>query len=543
MNYVFVFLGEFGYELFNWQGLVRKFKTVCDPDDIIIIGGRTGMDIWYPYADIFIGISDIPLYKASRADAYQAYDISTPYKIESMDEIKAAVQAYIEDKLQPFRLGRSEFIFSSDLNLINGVHFGIWPRFVYIYGGEGYKQNLYAKIDYDSAELKSDLENRLQINLSEPYVLIQGRKRDIVIRSTHVIPIELLIERLAKKIPVVILNFNTGRSWDSRSQIAAQNNCRVLQSASAHEQAILIRYAAECVFATENDFGSHIYVPPFMERDVLAIAGADVYKIGTTPIVFWNNEIFKFGGKILPFVSEEIFASEASLNGFVEIVLKKISANRFFADVEERGATVDIKDFYLWPNTPPPPDSHQEKITQRVGASDYDENDSKSRSHLLIKLIGKLVRGGKIPYPFVLADICGGDAVVCTKIKEHFPYAEIISQDCYKGEFSTHKAALERGVKLYGGYLQHLVEKDLSAGKLDLVLMLNTFRGWHSAQFRAHEQDIPIQTLQWFERNSKFFIVTATAAQIEFLTARGLKTDIVGRGEDDSYMICVSKNF
>lgn len=348
MNYVFVFLGEFGYELFNWQGLVRKFKTVCDPDDIIIIGGRTGMDIWYPYADIFIGISDIPLYKASRADTYQAYDIATPYKIESMDEIKAAVQAYIEDKLQPFQLGRSEFIFSSDLNLINGVHFGIWRKFFSIYGGEGHKQNLYDKIDYDSAELKKDLENRLQINLSEPYVLIQGRKRDIVIRSTHVIPIELLIERLAKKIPVVILNFNTGRSWDSRSQIAAQNNCRVLQSASAHEQAILIRYAAECVFATENDFGSHIYVPPFMVRDVLAIAGADVYKIGTTPIVFWNNEIFKFGGKILPFVSEEIFASEASLNGFVEIVLKKISANRFFADVEERGATVDIKDFYLW---------------------------------------------------------------------------------------------------------------------------------------------------------------------------------------------------
>ena len=128
MNYAFVFLGEFGYELFNWQGLVRKFKSVCDPEDIIIIGGRTGMDIWYPYTDIFIDISEVPLYKASRADCYIAYDINNPCP-ESIDEIKAAIQSYITEKLEPFRLGRIEFIFSSDLNLINGVHFGPWQKF------------------------------------------------------------------------------------------------------------------------------------------------------------------------------------------------------------------------------------------------------------------------------------------------------------------------------------------------------------------------------------------------------------------------------
>ena len=540
MNYAFVFLGEFGYELFNWQGLVRKFKTVCSSEDIIIIGGRTGMDIWYPYADIFIDISEVPHYKASRADSYTAYEINSPYKIESEDEIKASVHAYIEEKLQAFKLGRVEFIFSSDLNLIKGVHFGQWPKFFNIYGGEGHKQNLFAKIDYDSPELKKDLENRLQINLSEPYILIQGRKRDIVIRSTHLVPIELLIEKLSEKIPVVILNFNTGRAWDSRSQISAKN-CRVLKTASAHEQAILIKHAAECIFATENDFGSHIYVPPFMGRDVLAIAGADVYKIGTTPINFWNNEIFKFGGKILPFVSEKIFSSEGSLNGFCDYVFKKISAKNFFMKMEERGSRVKFDDFYLWKNTPPPPDSHQEKIIQRVGASDYDTSNPKSRSHMLINFIEKLLRVGKIPYPFVLADICGGDAVVCTKIKEHFPQAEIIVQDCFKGKFSTHAAALERGVKIYGSWLQHLVEDDLH--QIDVILMLNTFRGWESAQLRTHEQELSMKTLQWFERNGRFFIVTATVSQIKFLEKRGLTIEVLGDGEDDSYMICVSKNF
>ena len=542
MNYVFVFLGEFGYELFNWQGLVRKFKTTCSPEDKIIIGGRTGMDIWYPYADIFIDISDDLFYKASRADGYQAYDINTPYRIESMDVIKASVQAYIAEKLKPFKIERPEFIFSSDLNLINGVHFGIWSKFFYIYGGEGHKQNLYAKIDYDSAEVKSDLENRLQINLSAPYVLVQGRKRDIVIRSKHVVPTEALVEKLAEKIPVVVLNFNTNRAWDSRSEIAAVKNCRVLETFSAHEQAILIKHAAECVFTTENDFGSHIYVPPFMGRDVLAIAGADVYKIGTTPIDFWNSKIFKFGGQILPFVSEEVFASDARLSGFCSIILERISANRFFAAVENKGLQTEFKDFYLWPNTPPPSDSHQEKILQRVGVSDYDTNDPRSRSRLIIDCIGKLIRGGKISYPFVLADICGGDAIVGTKIKEHFWLAEIIVQDCCKGQFPTHKQAEERGVKLYGGWLQHLVEGDLD-NKIDVVLMLNTFRGWHSAQLRPNEQDIPMKTLQWFERNSKFFIVTATVAQIELLERRGLTIARLGKGEDDSYMICVSKNF
>ena len=331
MTYVFVFLGEFGYELFNWQGLVRNFKTTCASDDKIIIGGRTGMDIWYPYADAFIDISKDPFYNASRADGYQAYDIKTRYRTESADEIKASIHALIESQLKDDDSYRAEYIFSSDLNFINGVYFGQWANFFNIYGGEGHKQNLYAKIDYDSDELRRDLESRLEINLSEPYILIQGRKRDIVIRSTYVVPIEKLIERLAAKIPVVILNFDTGRAWDSRSEIVGGKNCHVLKSFSAHEQAILIKHAAECVFATENDFGSHIYVPPFMGRDVLAIAGLDVYKIGTTPIAFWNSEIFKFGGQIVPFVSEKIFASEDSLNGFCELVFKRISANRILS--------------------------------------------------------------------------------------------------------------------------------------------------------------------------------------------------------------------
>ncbi|MBR1730604.1 MAG: hypothetical protein IJ728_13900 [Selenomonadaceae bacterium] len=546
MIYAFVFLGEFGYELFNWQGLVRNFKAKCNDSDKIIIGGRNGMDIWYPYADAFIDISENPLFKSSRANCYWAHKIDSPFDQEYMDELKASLHSQIEKQLKSIKIvgdnSNINFIFSCDFNLLNGIYFGPHNKFFNIYGGEGHKQNLYEKISYDSAELKNQIEETLSMKLSKPYILIQARKRDIVIRSTYVVPIEKLIKKLSEKINVVLLNFDTGRAHDSKSELAEMENCHSIQISSSHEQAILIKYASECIFSTENDFGSHIYVPPFMGKDVIAIAGEDVYRIGTTPIKFWNDSIFKFGGKILPFISEKIFNTENSLKDFCKYIFQRVSAKIFFNEVEEKGNSSKIEDFLLWPNTPPPPKDHQLKITERIGVSDTDINDPRSRSHSLLTFINYLIQNGKMSYPFTLADICGGDGVVCTKIKEFFPQAEIIVQDCFKNKFETHKYASEIGIKLYGGYLQHIVEGNLAFEKLDIVLMLNTFRGWHSAQLRKHEENLLFQTLQWFEKNSRFIIVTATKEQIIFLQNNGFKLKLIGKGEDDSYMICFSRN-
>lgn len=350
MIYVFTFLGEFGYELFNWQGLVRRFKSTCSVSDKIVVAGRTGMDIWYPYADAFIDISQNNFFKSSRADCYFAYDLNSPYVNEYLDELKASLREGIDALLPNLNFygnnnSRVEYIFSSDKNKLNGIYFGNWPNFFSIYGGEGHKQNLYAKIDYDSEELRKKIEDDLNMKLTEPYVLFQSRKREIVIRSVYKVPIETLIKKVAEKTNVVILNFDTGRAWDSKSEFSEMSGCKIFTVSSAHEQAILIRYAAACVFSTENDFGSHIYVPPFMGKDVLAIAGADVYKIGTTPIKFWNDNIFKFGGKIIPFVSEEIFESEKNLEEFCRILLSRISLKTFFTDVENKGKNSKFEDF------------------------------------------------------------------------------------------------------------------------------------------------------------------------------------------------------
>ncbi len=544
MVYAFVFVGEFGYELFNWQGLVRKFKTTCAKDDKIIIGGRNGMEIWYPYADIFVDISENSFFKMSRADSYVTYDLDSPFKIESLDEIKASVHQQIENYVRSRKLidenACIEFIFSSDLNVINGIYFVHWAKFRNIYGGVGYKQNLYAKIIYDDDATRKKIEDALNLNLSEPYVLIQDRKRDIVIRSKYVVPIERLIEKLAEKINVVLLNFDTGRAHDSKSELEKIAGCYSIKISSSQEQAILIKYAAECIFPTENDFGSHIYVPPFMGKDVLAIAGADVYRIGTTPTDFWNNNIFRFGGKIFPFVAEEIFQDTESLENFCRIVYQRVAARNFFTRVEDKGRNANFEDYYLWSRTAPP-EAHQEKIMQRVGATDYDVTNPRSRTHSLLKFISFLIEKGLITQCFTLADICGGDAVVSEVLKKNFPFAEIIVQDCLKGKFDSHEYASEIGVKIYGGFLQHVVTEDLTLEKLDILMMLNTFRGWESEDLRQHEQNLPSQTFSWLTRNSRFVIVTATQTQITDINSLGYDVADLGDGEDNSRMVCISR--
>ena len=73
MDYIFTFLGEFGYEMFNWQGVIRKWKTLHKkPTDRIIICGRKGLQSVYEYADEYIDISNLESYKKSTAGIYIA---------------------------------------------------------------------------------------------------------------------------------------------------------------------------------------------------------------------------------------------------------------------------------------------------------------------------------------------------------------------------------------------------------------------------------------------------------------------------------------
>ena len=329
MIYVFTFLGEFGYELLNWQGVIRKFSKTIEPTDQIICCSRSHLYPLYESASHYIDISEIDLFRSSKADGYFAILPGSSYvrakkniffdrKLRSL--LKSFVHDHLPDKKAKWfswlRREKIAFIFSSNKVIVNGCAFGCDPE---LYGVEGsiYEQldlgnNIYHKIEPD-LRVRSKIEKQMGFDLSQPFILLQTRTREVVVRSRTVIPKERLIHLLAKNSKVVLLSFDTGRKLDSYSHFDSPPNCIPYACKSFVEQACLIHFAQRCLFFTEGDFGSHIYVPPFMGKDVIAVAPRDVYELGTTPVEFWNRNVFRFGGQIIPKVSEDIFSKEENL--------------------------------------------------------------------------------------------------------------------------------------------------------------------------------------------------------------------------------------
>lgn len=68
----------------------------------------------------------------------------------------------------------------------------------------------------------------------------------------------------------------------------------------------------------------------------------------------------------------------------------------------------------------------------------------------------------------------------------------------------------------------------------DLVVMLNTYRGWKYAALRQHEQNVPELANRWFGKNARFTVLTATDAQVDHLPNLGFLTAQLGKGEDNS---------
>ena len=55
MIYVFTFIGEFGYELLNWQGTLRKWVRENKKEgDEIVVCSRKGLDLMYESADYYL---------------------------------------------------------------------------------------------------------------------------------------------------------------------------------------------------------------------------------------------------------------------------------------------------------------------------------------------------------------------------------------------------------------------------------------------------------------------------------------------------------
>ena len=341
--YVFVFLGEFGFEVLNWQGVVRRFARRLPSSSKIVVGGRKGLEPFYETAAQYIEIADVPEYRDSYAAAYFAMSPEefrrhrppTQTQFEYDRNLRRAVERHVRRELK-VRARRVEFIFSSQFNGLEDCLFGVDPRF---YGIRGHHGSIYATLDTANneyapiqaqTELKPSIEEKLGFSLDEPYILMQGRRRVIGPQSGGPLEAEPLVAELAKRFRIVHLSFESGRYLDSGSA-AAFDAVTVYPAASFHEQSCLIAHAEHCVFLTEGDLGSHTYLPPLLGKNVTVVAKQDVFSQRSAPVAFWNRNVFRFGGQMIPWPSEKLAASDG-LEELAESVAKR--ANGGGAEIE-----------------------------------------------------------------------------------------------------------------------------------------------------------------------------------------------------------------
>lgn len=343
MIYVFVFLGEFGYELLNWQGVVRKFSYTISQNDKIVCCSRANLYPIYETAHYYIDISDYPLFQKSIAcgyvgmippentephnpsnvdynlkrpikDFYASYN--TPEDLQFDLNLKLGLKKYIINTLlsNKFDTSSIKFIFSSERHEINGCIFGC-DRSIFevgmpegdIYENLNLNNNLFKQILPDFS-IKNLVKEKCEI-VNTDYILVQMAERKIVKRSSDKLyKINHFLKSVSKKYPIVLLNFSTNRNLDSYSYFESIPNCYYYSCSSFVEQSYLIYSAKKCLFFTEGDFRSHIYIPPLMGKDVIAVAPKSVYQLNTAPISFWNENVFKFCGQIIPLYSEDVFS-------------------------------------------------------------------------------------------------------------------------------------------------------------------------------------------------------------------------------------------
>ena len=345
MVYVFVFLGEFGYELLNWQGVVRKFSRGIGKNDKIVIASRKGLSILYETSDMYVDISELDLFKASVASGYssncpdiklyQDYDkyckkrfSNGIYSIKNYSfkaALKNQIKLYLNPKIEEYfdKNQRITYIFSDKCTYLNGFQFGRKHHDKYnIYDKLNVKNNEYVRLNVAEG-LASTVQSKLGIDLSEDFVLCQMGSRCIVQRSKDLVNPEKLINLISEEMHVVLMDFNTGRNNDSGSCFEYKNNCIKYSCNSLEEQSVLISNASSCLFFTEGDFRSHNYLPPFWGKDVYSVAPKNVYQLPTTPIDFWNKNVFTFGGQIISIISESLTDTKYAIE-----LAERIIANR-----------------------------------------------------------------------------------------------------------------------------------------------------------------------------------------------------------------------
>lgn len=206
----------------------------------------------------------------------------------------------------------------------------------------------------------------------------------------------------------------------------------------------------------------------------------------------------------------------------------------FFKELEIKCLGMENKNKLLWPNTKL--EETQNWIKSKYGVQD-DINIDGSRPKIICDSIQGLIDTKKINNNFSVLDICCGDALILHQIKTTYKESNVIGFDINKGKLKSHQEAEQIGVNLFFGYIQELFQTDLNE-KIDIVIMLNTFRAWDRAQLREDEGNLPDMANKWMLKNARYLLLTVNDRQLSLFNSK-FKVRILGRGEEISKFILV----
>jgi hypothetical protein len=187
----------------------------------------------------------------------------------------------------------------------------------------------------------------------------------------------------------------------------------------------------------------------------------------------------------------------------------------------------------LWPNTPV--NSLQTEIWRRVGASDWNLAHPDCRARSILALLDSLIDNSLLEFDFSVLDLFCGDAVVLTQIKKAFPGARCTGVDLRV--YPEHDLARRLGVVTVRGSVQAAIANQ-PPERVDVAILLNTWRGWDRAGLEGEDADLPERVESWLVENARYLVVTATGEQRAAMRERGWWLWDIGKGEDDSRMIC-----
>lgn len=213
------------------------------------------------------------------------------------------------------------------------------------------------------------------------------------------------------------------------------------------------------------------------------------------------------------------------------------SLSAYLAELERTEDPLRADGLLLWPNTPIG-DAIQDRIRERVGVSDRDAGDRRSRPARIGRLLERAVRRRVVPPAFSVLDIACGDGLVLLDVKRRFADAACFGVDLNAGAFPAHDAVRAAGIELYRVAIQRLFREPPPVA-FDVVLMLNTYRSWDAADLGPDDGDLPATADAWIAAHATLFVTTLTAEQARRWQERGFDVVDLGPGEDDSRLAAI----